>query len=129
MNPKKIWANMAVEDIVRTTKFYSEIGFLPNGTPTQDITSFKVGNENFIMHFFTKSSLEKGLKGIISDSLKENEIIFTLSAESKSEVDQWANEIKNAGGILISTPEEFGTGYYGFVFADPDGHRYNVFLM
>ena len=26
-------------------------------------------------------------------------------------------------------PEEFGKGYYGFVFADPNGHRFNVFYM
>lgn len=58
-----------------------------------------------------------------------NEIIFTLAVTSKDEVDLWKNEISMAGGNIISQPEEFGKGYYGFVFADPDGHRYNVFYM
>ena len=30
---------------------------------------------------------------------------------------------------MISKPEEFGEVYYGFVFADPDGHTFNVFYM
>jgi hypothetical protein len=55
--------------------------------------------------------------------------MFTLSAESKDEVNEWAKEVENAGGTLISQPEAFGEGYYGFVFADPGGHTFNVFYM
>jgi hypothetical protein len=69
------------------------------------------------------------MKGELADTHSANEIIFTLSAESKAEADAWAVEIEKSGGKLISQPEEFGEGYYGFVFADPDGHRFNVFYM
>ncbi len=31
MNPKKIWANLAVTDPERTAKFYTALGFKPNG--------------------------------------------------------------------------------------------------
>jgi uncharacterized protein len=55
--------------------------------------------------------------------------LFTLSAESKDQVNNWEKEVEGAGGKIISRPEEFGKGYYGFVFADPDGHRFNVFYM
>ena len=48
---------------------------------------------------------------------------------AKAEADDWAAEIEKAGGRLVSQPEAFGDGYYGFVFADPDGHRFNVFHM
>lgn len=65
----------------------------------------------------------------ISDSQQANEIIFTLSAETKEQVDSWAKEIEAAGGKIVSKPEAFGEGYYGFVFADPDGHKFNVFQM
>jgi predicted lactoylglutathione lyase len=37
--------------------------------------------------------------------------------------------VQQAGGTIVSKPESFGKGYYGFVFADPDGHKYNVFYM
>src|SRR5215211_6744946 len=124
MNPKMIWSNLAVSDLERTTKFYTELGFKSNGN-SKELTSFLVGEDNFIIHFFLKDILEISIKGEIADSQKVNEVVFTLSAESKDHVDNWEKEVERAGGKIISRPEEFGKGYYGFVFADPDGHRFN----
>ena len=73
--------------------------------------------------------LESNTTVKFSDSIQESEIMFTLSAETKDEVNDWAKEVEQAGGKIISSPEEFGEGYYGFVFADPDGHKFNVFYM
>ena len=128
MNPKKIWSNLAVSDLERTTKFYTELGFKPNGK-SKELTSFFVGEHDFVMHFFLKDILQTFIKGEITDSQNTNEVVFTLSAESKDKVDNWAKEVERAGGKIISQPEEFGKGYYGFVFADPDGHKFNVFHM
>jgi|SRR6185436_814732 len=128
MQTKKIWANLAVNNLERTTKFYTDIGFKPNGS-SKELTSFLIGEDHFIMHFFLKDVLKTGIKGELADLKHGNEIIFTLSAESNEEVDQWAKEVQKAGGNLVSEPEEFGKGYYGFVFADPDGHKFNVFYM
>jgi len=128
MKPKKIWSNLAVSDLERTTKFYTELGFKSNGT-SKELTSFFVGEDDFVMHFFLKDILKTRMKMEIADSQNVNEILFTLSAENKDQVDNWEKEIERAGGKIISRPEEFGKGYYGFVFADPDGHRFNVFYM
>ena len=128
MKPKKIWSNLSVNDLERTTKFYTELGFRSNGK-SKELTSFFVGEDDFIMHFFLKDILKINIKGEIADSQNVNEVVFTLSAESKDQVDNWEKEVERAGGKIISKPEEFGKGYYGFVFADPDGHRFNVFFM
>ena len=130
MNPKKIWSNLAVSDLERTTKFYMELGFKPNGKHTsKELTSFFIGEDDFVMHFFLKDILQTNMKVEIADSQKVTEVLFTLSAESKEQVDNWAGEVEKAGGKIISKPEEFGKGYYGFLFADPDGHKFNVFYM
>ena len=128
MKTKKIWANLGVDDLDRTTKFYTELGFKSNGA-SKELTSFLVGEDNFIIHFFLKDILKANVKIQIADLKYGHEVIFTLSAESKEEVNNWENEVKNAGGTIISKAEEFGKGYYGFVFADPDGHTFNVFYM
>lgn len=128
MKAKKIWANFSVQNLERTTKFYQELGFKHNGASDQ-LTSFFFGEENFIIHFFLKDILEPAMKGQIIDAKIGNEIIFTLSAGNREEVDSWAKEVQKAGGTIVSEPEVFGEGYYGFVFADPDGHKFNVFLM
>jgi len=119
---------LAVSDLERTTKFYTELGFKPNGN-SNELTSFCVGEDDFVIHFFLKDILKTNIKGEISDSQNTNEVIFTLSAQSKEQVDNWAKEVESAGGKIISKPEEFGKGYYGFIFTDPDGHKFNVFYM
>jgi len=128
MNPKKIWSNLAVSDLDRTTKFYTELGFKSNGR-SNELTSFFVGENNFVIHFFLKDILQPNVKGEIVDARNANEVVFTLSAETQKQVDEWAKEVEKAGGKLVSSPEAFGKGYYGFVFTDPDGHRFNVFHM
>ena len=128
MKPKKIWANLAVSDLERTTKFYSELGFKSNGS-SKELTSFFVGDDDFVMHFFLKDILKANIKGELIDSKDGNEVVFTLSAGSKEQVDEWAVDVERAGGKIISMPEEFGNEYYGFVFVDPDDHKFNVFYM
>lgn len=129
MHPKTIWANLAVSDLERTTAFYAHLGFKANGTPNGQLTSFTIGENGFVIHFFLKGILETNMNIEIIDAQKAAEVLFTLSAESKEQVDQWAQEVAKAGGSLLSRPEAFGPGYYGFMFADPDGHRFNVFYM
>jgi uncharacterized protein len=129
MKTKQIWANLAVSNLEQTTAFYTKIGFKPNGPRSNELTSLLVGDNNFAMNFFLKDKLKPAMKGELADLNLGNEIIFTLSAESKEEVNQWAKEVQKAGGTLVSNPEEFGEGYYGFVFSDPDGHKFNVFYM
>lgn len=128
MKTKKIWANVAVEDLDRTTAFYKALGFKHNGAD-KNLTSFFFGDDSFIIHFFLRDVLEPAMKGDMADLRAGNEIIFTLSADTREEVDAWQAEVEEAGGTLVSAAEEFGEGYYGFVFADPDGHRFNVFYM
>lgn len=128
MKTKKIWANFGVQDLARTTAFYNQLGFTSNGSSDQ-LTSFFFGDDKFVIHFFLKNILEPAMFGPIIDSQSGNEIIFTLSADTKEEVDNWEKAVRAARGTIVSPPVEFGKGYYGFVFADPDGHKFNVFYM
>ena len=131
MQPKRIWANLGVSDLNRTTEFYNALGFKPNGqfSVTNELTSYLVGKDDFVLHFFLKDVLERNMNVKIGDTKNGIEIMFTLSADSPEQVDNWAEKVEEAGGTLISKPEKFGKGYYGFVFSDPDGHTFNVFHM
>lgn len=128
MKTKRIWANFGVEDLERTTDFYKRLGFKQNGASDQ-LTSFFFGEENFVIHFFLKNMLRSAMNGQITDTKTGNEIIFTLSADTKEEVISWEKEVKEAGGTIVSRQEASRDGYNGFVFADPDGHKFNVFQM
>lgn len=123
METKQIWANLAVKDLERTTRFYTDLGFKSNGS-SKEITSFFVGDNKFIIHFYLKEQLEKFMPEI-ADLSKGNEIIFSLSAKSKEEVDQWAEAVRKAGGKIFLEPSNYDLGYT-FGFSDLDGHKFNV---
>jgi len=132
MKTKQIWANLGVENIERTKKFYHSLGFELNGNPTEDLVSFFFGLNNFVIHFFKKEKLTESLEGELSDLSKGNEVMFSLSAESKNEYDKWVDLIKSTGGRIHfdsnNDRKEFydKNGFFVCVFADPDGHKFNL---
>jgi predicted lactoylglutathione lyase len=128
MKTKQIWANLATSDLERTTQFYTALGFKhnhPGGSPVAELTSFSFGENDFIINFFLKDVLQKNTHTEFADPKNGSEIIFSLSAESREEVNEWVEAVKNAGGTIAAEPYEVGQGYT-FVFSDPDGHRFNV---
>ncbi len=131
METKQIWANLSVKDLERTHEFYTKLGFKPNGKFSKEngLVSFLVGQDEFVVHFFLEENLKPSLGGEIADLDNGNEVMFTLSADSREEVDEWAEAVKKAGGTLFSKPQTIkgNKDWYGCGFADPDGHKWNVF--
>ncbi len=108
MNIKRLWANLSVDDVEKTHEFYKKLGFKPNGEfPNEhELASFLVGEDDFVVHFFSRDSFKPSLGGEIADLKNGNEVMFTLSADSKEEVDEWAKAVKKAGGTLFSKPQK-----------------------
>jgi predicted lactoylglutathione lyase len=128
MKAKKIWANFSVKDAKRTSEFYTQLGFTPsqqNNYP--QLASFLFGDDDFTIHFFEEGS--KIDEYLTPGSKTTSEIIFTLSADTEAEVNEWAEKVKNAGGDIFTKVGRDENNYYGFAFADPDGHKFNVILM
>lgn len=132
MRPRNIWANLGVESIERTKDFYLSLGFKLNGNPAEDLVSFLFGDDNFVIHFFEQEKLKTSLEGELSDMRQGNEVMFSLSVESKDEFDKWVSEIEQAGGDILFDSNKNRKKFYdenGFfvcVFADPDGHKFNL---
>ena len=131
---KMIWANLAVKDTGRTRKFYKALGFKPNEPDDSSnavLASFLFGEKDFVIHFFVEDALREAIETDLTDTRLSNEIMFTLSANGREEVNEWAAKVRDAGGTVFSEPREFSTKmidgtFYGCGFSDPDGHRFNV---
>ena len=52
-----------------------------------------------------------------------------MTVRSNEEVDQWAESAKSTEGRLIIGPKIDENGFYVCVFADPDGHKFNIVCM
>ena len=128
MKAKKIWANFSVKDAKRTNQFYTELGFTPNKTNNYPkLASFLFGDDDFVIHFFEQGSQID--EYLTTGPKTTSEIIFTLLAETETEVKEWAKKVKSAGGTIFHEVGRDDTNHYGFGFADPDGHKFNVLLM
>ena len=127
MKAKKIWANFSVKDAKRTHQFYTQLGFTPdkkNSDPR--LASFHFGENDFVIHFFEQGSR---IDEYLPSGPATSEIIFTLSAETEAEVKEFAGKVEKAGGNIFRKVRRDENNYYGFAFADPDGHKFNVLLM
>lgn len=96
MKTKMIRANFAVKDLKRTTEFYTNLGFKSNRR-SNELTSFFFSDNNFL-HFFLTDILEKNIKVAFSNNQNSNEIIFTLSADTTNEVEEWAKSVRQTSG-------------------------------
>src|SRR6187402_2324653 len=103
MKSKMIWANFVVKDVKRTNEFYTQLGFTPNNTNNfPKLASFLFGDNKFVIHFFEQGS---GINDFLT-SKSNSEIIFTLSAETEAEVNEWAEKVKKAGGTIFKKCKE-----------------------
>ena len=131
MKTKQIWANLSAKDVEQTRAFYKALGFEVNGDGggRNELASFLVGENKFVVHFFAEERFKSAIDGGIADLQRGNEVMFTLSADSRDEVDEWAEEVVKAGGTLFSEPQAVMNSdkWYGCGFADLDGHKWNVF--
>ena len=130
MKTKKMWSNLSAKDVEQTRAFYKALGFSVNGDggKRDELASFLVGEGNFVVHFFAEERFKDSIDSDIADLKQGNEVMFTLSADSKEEVDEWAKEVVKAGGIVFSEPQTImNDKWYGCGFADLDSHKWNVF--
>ena len=64
-----------------------------------------------------------------ADAKQASEVLLSIDAESKAEVDEMAKKAESAGGTIFSKPAEHQGWMYGCGFADLDGHRWNMLYM
>ncbi len=125
---RQVWSNLAVKDVERTRKFYTDLGFRPNGDhKSEQLASFLVGENEFVVHFFDEEIFELHSAGDAANLTKGSEIMFTIGATSREEVHTWVEQVNQAGGSIFSEPAVIENNWYGCGFADPDGHKWNVF--
>jgi uncharacterized protein len=121
---RKLFVNVAVEDLDRAVAFFAGLGFEFDPRFTDETaTCMLIGEDAYAMLLvgdFTKKEL--------ADPTAQTEAILALSAESREEVDELVDKALATGGLPANDPMELGF-MYGRSFQDPDGHQWEVFWM
>ena len=127
---KQIWLNLPVKDLNRSKEFFSAIGFtFKDNRGNPGMLAMMVGENKFVVMLIEESVFKKAAQNEISDTILSTEILISVDAESREEVDDFAQKVTNAGGNVFAKPAENQGWMYGCAFTDPDGHRWNVLYM
>ena len=127
-SPRKIFVNLAVEDLDRAVQFFTKLGFAFDQRFTDETaTCMIVSDEAFVM-LLVRDRFKDFTSKEICDSTAQTEVIVALSAESRDEVDQLVRTALDAGGRPANDPMDHGF-MYGWSFHDPDGHLWEILWM
>ena len=126
--PHKLFVNIPVSDLQRSITFFEALGFNFNKQFTDaSATCMLVGEDAYFM-LLTRDRFMGFSKRPISDTQREDSALFSLSVNSRDEVDNMVYRAAAAGGISVGDPEDHGF-MYEWSFRDPDGHGFGVFWM
>lgn len=128
---KDLWINLPVKNLVKSKAFFSAIGFSFNTKYGNTAVSagLTIGDKNIVVMLFAEAVFKTFTGTEIADSTKAAEVLFSISAESKEEVDEMAKKVEQAGGTIFAKPSEVQGWMYGCGFSDLDGHRWNALYM
>jgi predicted lactoylglutathione lyase len=128
---KELWINLPVKDLAKSKEFFTKMGFKfnPRDENNQEMAGMSIGEKNIMVMLFPEATLKSFIQTELTDTTKSNEVIFSIDAESREEVDEMARKAEAAGGTVFGKPAEIQGWMYGCGFADLDGHRWNVLYM
>lgn len=124
--PKQFWVNLPVKDITRAGEFYEKIGFTVKVQNKQEVQVI-IGDQTIML--YEETTFKTFARHEIVDAKQATEVLFSIGAESREEVDDIAEKAVQAGGLLFSKPTEEQGWLYGCGFTDLDGHRWNMLYM
>lgn len=122
MEPRVSLITLGVADVERSRKFYEALGWRGQG------------GEDGSPVFIQAGGLILGLWGradLAEDSMADDDggwggISLSHNARSPQEVDLIIEEARSAGAEVLRDPAETFWGGYNTLFADPDGHRWEI---
>jgi predicted lactoylglutathione lyase len=128
---KELWINLPVKDVKKSKEFFTKIGFALNTRfpESEQSASLFVGSKNIVIMLFAESVFQGFTQNKVTNTKDSTEVLFSIDAESREEVDELAEKAKAAGGTMYAEPGENQGWMYGCGFSDPDGHRWNVLYM
>jgi uncharacterized protein len=127
----KIFVNLPVKDLRKTVEFFSKIGYKFDPRFSDENAKCLIISENIYAMLLVEPFFKSFTHKEIADTSKTSEVILTLSADSREEVDDLLKKVIDSGGSETEKPEgqENPEWMYGRGFQDPDGHLWEIFYM
>jgi uncharacterized protein len=114
---------LGVSDLARARVFYESLGWTTGAAPADDVVFFRAGG--MIVALWSRESLAED-SGVDDDRGGWGGITLAYNARTPSEVDTVLEEAGRAGARIVREGAATFWGGYSGLFADPDGHRWEV---
>jgi predicted lactoylglutathione lyase len=131
MKPKEFWLNLPVKDVKKSKEFFTKLGFSFSKKygNSPNCAGLLVGQKKVVVMLFDQPSFKDFTNNKITNTNQVTEVLLSISARSKSEVDSWAKKVVALGGKSKHKPHKMTGWMYGCGFSDLDGHNWNVLHM
>ncbi len=125
---RMLFPNLAVKDLDRSVAFFTELGFTFDERFTDETATAMVVNEHAVVMLLTESKFKDFTKKELVDPRTHTGVILAVSADSREDVDAFADKALAVGGSPANEPMDMDF-MYGRSFQDPDGHQWEVVWM
>jgi uncharacterized protein len=113
---------LGVGDLARARAFYEAVGWRPVSGPP-DVVFFQAGG--LAVALWSRDELADD-SAVAADGQGFDGIVLAHNVRGPEEVDAVIDEVRAAGGRITREPGATFWGGYSAVFADPDGHLWEV---
>jgi predicted lactoylglutathione lyase len=125
---RKLFVNLPVEDLDASVAFFTKLGFTFDPNFTDENAGCMSVNADTSVMLLVKKRFSDFTDKTVVDARTSTEALFTISAESRGEVDQLVNTAVANGGRTVDDPQDHGF-MYDWGFEDLDGHNWGVMWM
>lgn len=113
---------LGVADLGRARAFYEAVGWTTGADPDDDVVFFQAGE--MVVALWDRARLAGD--SVVQDGGGWGGVTLALNFGSPAEVDATIEEARAAGAEILREPAETFWGGYSAVFADPEGHPWEV---
>ena len=113
---------LGTRDLARARAFYEALGWTTRAAPGDDVVFFQAGG--LVVALWDRASLAEDSG--VTDAGGWGGVTLAYNTRSPGEVDEVVEEARTAGAAIVREPGETFWGGYSGVFADPDGHPWEV---
>lgn len=125
---RKIFVNLPVKDLKRSTRFFTALGMTFDPRLTDDNATCLVIDDGIYAMLLTEPFFGSFTPKEVVDATGGTETILALGVDSREEVDDLADRALASGGSPANEPME-EEAMYARSFQDPDGHLWEVVHM
>lgn len=124
----KVFINLPVKDLDKSKAFFKGLGYSFNPQFSDENAGCMVISDSIYAMLLTESYFKTFTNKEISDAKTSTEVLITLDANSKGEVEQIIAKAKDLGATIYSEAQDHGW-MYQHSFADLDGHQWEFTYM